>query len=213
MSDIVIRNEVVNDYRKVEELTREAFWNLHNPGCDEHYLVHILRNHEDYIPELDLVAELDGKLVGNIIYTKAKLVDENGNEKSILTFGPISVLPQYQRKGIGKTLLNHSFEKAIELGYDSIVIFGHPGNYVSRGFISCKKCNICVGSDYYPTAMLVKQLKPDVFDGRKWTYQERPAYEIDEKDAEEYDKRFKPKKKEYRTSQEEFFIYSRSSIH
>ncbi|MDO5520939.1 MAG: N-acetyltransferase [bacterium] len=212
MSELVIRNEVTNDYREVEELTREAFWNLHNPGCDEHYLVHTIRNHQDYIPELDFVAELDGKLVGNIIYTKAKLVDENGKEKNILSFGPLSVLPGYQRKGIGKALLNTSFEKAIELGYDSIVIFGHPGNYISRGFISCKKCNICVGDNYYPTAMLVKQLKPDVFDGRKWVYHESPAYEINEKDAKEFDRLFEPKKKEYRTSQEEFYIYSHSSI-
>lgn len=130
-----------------------------------------MRNHEDYIPELDFVAEINGKIVGNIIYTKA-----------------------------------------IELGYDCIVIFGHPGNYVSSGFISCKKCNICVGTNSYPTAMLVKQFKPDVFDGRKWVYYESPVYEINENDEDEYDRLFEPKKKEYRTSQEEFFIYSRSSL-
>lgn len=212
MSEIIIRNELVKDYKEVEELTREAFWNLHNPGCDEHYLVHILRDHDDYIPELDFVAELDGKIVGNIIYTKAKLVDENGTEKNILSFGPLSVMPGYQRKGIGKALLEHSFEKAIELGYDSIVIFGHPGNYISRGFISCKKCNICVGDNYFPTAMLVKQLKANIFDGRKWTFHESSAFEYNEKDADEYDKQFEPKKKEYRKNQEEFFIYSHSAI-
>ena len=102
MQEIVIRNEIKSDYRKVEELTREAFWNLYVPGCNEHYIVHIMREHKDFISELDLVAELDGKIVGNVMYTKSYLVDQTGNKKEVLTFGPISVLPEYQRKGIGK---------------------------------------------------------------------------------------------------------------
>lgn len=212
MRKLLIRNESESDYRAVEELTREAFWNLHTPGCNEHYLVHVIREHADYIPELDFVAEIDDEIVGNIIYSKAKLVDEQGYEKNILTFGPLSVLPTYQRKGIGKALLDHSFKKAIEMGYDTIVIFGHPSNYIARGFKSCKKYNICVGDNYFPTAMLVKELKPFEFDGRKWTFYESPAFEIKEKDAEAYDKLFVPKEKAYRTSQEEFYIYSHSSI-
>lgn len=212
MEKLFIRNESKSDYRRVEELTREAFWNLHNPGCNEHYLLHVMRQHEDYIPELDFVAEIDGKIVGNIIYSKAKLVDEKGYEKNILTFGPLSVLPTYQRYGIGKALLIHSFGKALEMGYDTIVIFGHPSNYIARGFKSCKKYNICVGDNYFPTAMLVKELKPFKFDGRKWTFYESPVFEIEEKDANEYDKLFDPKEKEYKASQEEFYIYSHSSI-
>ena len=113
MKNLIIRNEVENDYREVEELPREAFWNLHMPGCSEHYLIHVLRQHEDYIPELDFVAVMDGKIVGHIIYSKAKLVDEKGNEKKILTFGPLSVWPTYQRKGIGKALMNHSLAMAV----------------------------------------------------------------------------------------------------
>lgn len=212
MSEIMIRNESKNEYREVEELTREAFWNLYVPGCNEHYLVHIMRDHEDFIPELDFVAEADGKIVGNVMYTKAKLVDEGGNQRIVLTFGPISVLPEYQRCGIGKALLNRSFEIAVGLGYDAIVILGNPGNYVSRGFKSCRKYNVCVGEDYYPTAMLVKELKPNAFDGRKWVYHDSPVYEISEEDAAEFDKMFEPKEKGYRASQEEFYIYSHSSV-
>ena len=99
-----IRRETQEDYRRVEELTRRAFWNLYVPGCSEHYLAHILRDHADFIPELDLVAELEGSIIGNIMYTKASLTDEDGTEKPILTFGPISVLPEYQRQGCGKAL-------------------------------------------------------------------------------------------------------------
>lgn len=209
--ELIIRNETEADYRAVEELTREAFWNLNFPGCNEHYLVHVIRSHSDFIPELDLVAELDGKIVGNVIYTKSKLTDENGSEKDILTFGPLSVAPEYQRRGIGKALLESSFEKALVLGYDTIVIFGSPSNYISRGFKSCKKYNISING-YFPTAMLVKELKENVLDGRKMFFSESPAFDIDEKAADEFDKTFEPKEKAYRISQEEFFIYSHSSV-
>ena len=92
-----IRNETEADYKTVEELTRKAFYNMYVPGCVEHYLVHIMRNHEDFIRELDFVLELDGQVIGNIMYTKARLVDEEGREKAILTFGPLSVLPEHQK--------------------------------------------------------------------------------------------------------------------
>lgn len=208
---ITIRNETENDYRAVEELTREAFWNLNFPGCSEHYLVHVLRSHADFIPELDLVAEADGKIVGSIIYSKSKLTDEKGNEKDILTFGPLSVSPEYQRKGIGKALIEHSFIKAAELGYDTVVIFGSPSNYISRGFKSCKKYNVSLNG-YFPTAMLVKELKENALDGRSWNFSESSAFDIDENAAEEFDKTFEPKEKAYSKSQEEFFIYSHSSV-
>lgn len=97
-----IRNEKESDYQAVEDMTRKAFYNLYVPGCIEHYLVHIMREHEDFIPELALVIERDGRVIANIMYTKAKLIDTDKNEKQVLTFGPISVLPEYQRQGYGK---------------------------------------------------------------------------------------------------------------
>ena len=168
MLNITVRNERESDFREVEILTRKAFWNVHVPGCDEHYLAHVLRGHEDFIPELDFVAETeDGEIVGNVMYTKARLVDENRNELSILTFGPISVHPDYQRMGISRKLLEFSFDRAVKLGYKAIVIFGNPANYVSRGFKSCKKYNICAADGSCPAAMLVKELVPGTLDGKK----------------------------------------------
>lgn len=207
-----IRNEQTKDMREVEELTRKAFWNLNVPGCNEHYLVHIMRNHPDFIPELDFVLEEDNIIIGNIMYTKAKLIDENGYEKQILTFGPISVLPEYQRMGYGKVLLEYSFSKAKEMGYDTIVIFGNPDNYVSRGFKSCKKYNICIRNDYYPAAMLVKELEDGCLEGKKWRYIESNVYDIDEKEVEQFDSDFEKMEKEFRPSQEEFYIHSHSRI-
>jgi len=209
---IKIRNEEETDYASVEEISRKAFWNLYIPGCVEHYLVHVMRSHEDFLPQLDLVIEVDHQVIGNIMYTKAKLVDESGEEKEILTFGPVCITPEYQRMGYGKMLIEHSFERAVALGYDTIVIFGNPGNYVSRGFKSCKRFNICLENGIYPASMLVKELKPGALDGRKWVYYDSPVMQIDEQDAERFDERFDKMEKKFQPSQEEFYIRSHSVI-
>ena len=209
---IQIRNEQKSDYQIVEDITREAFYNMYVPGCMEHYLVHIMRGHEDFIPELDFVLELDGKVIGNIMYTKAKLTDENGEEKEIITFGTVSILPKYQRMGYGKLLMEHSFKRAVELGYDTIVIFGSPANYVSRGFKSCKKYNLCVEGGGYPAGMLAKELKEGAFDGRKWIYSGSPVMDVDEQEAIRFDDALPPMAKEYRPSQDEFYIISQAFL-
>ena len=209
---VIIRNEKETDYQKVEDIARKAFYNLYVPGCFEHYLVHVMREHEDFISELDFVIEVDGDVIGNIMYTKAKLVDEEGLEKEILTFGPVCILPEYQRQGYGKMLIEHSFKKAVEMGYDTIVIFGSPANYVSRGFKSCKKYNVCVENGTYPAAMMVKELKAGVLDGRKWVYYDSPVMQIDEKAAEEFDLTLEKLEKKEMPSQEEFYILSQATL-
>lgn len=171
MNNLTIRLETEKDYRAVEELTREAFWNVYKPGADEHYYVHQMRNHPDFIPELAFVLELDGKIVGNIMYTKAWLEDESGARKDIISFGPLCVAPKYQRQKFGKILIEHSFEVARKMGYDVNINFGNPGNYVGRGFVSCKKKNVSFVVDgNYPAALLVCELVPDALDGRKLMY-------------------------------------------
>ncbi|CUO58927.1 Predicted acetyltransferase [[Eubacterium] contortum] len=209
---LTIRNEKEEDYKIVEEITRNAFYNLYVPGCVEHYLVHIMRQHEDFIPALDFVAELDGQVIGNIMYTKAKLVDEEGCEKAILTFGPVSIAPEYQRMGYGKRLIEHSFEQAVLMGFDVIVIMGSPMNYVSRGFKSCKKYNVCLENGKYPAAMMVKELIPNALDGRKWLYRESPIMAISEEEAMRYDDSFEKIEKRHQPSQEEFYIMSHAFI-
>lgn len=207
-----IRNEEEKDFKRVEEITRKSFWNLYFPGCVEHYLVHMMRPHKDFIPELDLVIEVDDQVIGNIMYTKTKLIDESGEEKDILTFGPVCILPEYQRMGYGKALMEYSFEKAAALGYEVIMIFGNPNNYVSRGFKSCKKFNVCLENGTFPSAMMVKELKPDVLDGRKWVYVQSPVFEFDEQEAERFDEGLESMEKKVQPSQEEFYIHSHSVI-
>ena len=210
--NIIIRNEKKEDWELVERITRQAFYNLYVPGCVEHYLVHIMWEHEDFIPELDFVLELDGQVIGNIMYTKAKLTDENGTEKEILTFGPVSIHPAYQRMGYGKMLMEHSFQAAIQLGYDTIVILGSPANYVSRGFKCCKKHNVCIENGKYPAAMMVKELIPHILDDHKWLYQDSPVMAISKEEAERYDDTLEPVEKKYLPSQDEFYIMSQAFI-
>lgn len=207
-----IRNERETDYKIVEDITRKAFYNVYVPGCMEHYLVHIMREHEDFIPELDFVIEVDGQIVGNIMYTKAKLTDEGGTEKEIVTFGPVSILPKYQRKGYGKMLIEHSLKRAAELGYEAVVIMGSPANYVGSGFQCCRKYNICVEKEKYSAAMLVKELKPGALDGRLWFYADSPVMNVDEREAQAFDDGLEKMEKKWMPSQEAFYIMSHAFV-
>lgn len=135
-----IRLERPEDHRAVEALTRAAFWRDAfyedgTPGCDEHYLAHVLRVYPAFVPELDFVAvhEEDG-IIGNIMYVHAKVVDARGNAHPVLLFGPLSVLPAYQRQGVGAALVGHSADAARALGHRAIIIYGHPEYYPRLGF-------------------------------------------------------------------------------
>lgn len=210
--DVTIRNETERDHRIVEELTREAFWNLYFPGCNEHYLVHKMRQHSDFLEELDFVAEYNGKIVGSILYTKAWLIDERGTEMDIVSFGPLSVSPEYQRKGIGSALISHTKNTAMKNGVKAIVILGDPHNYCKHGFKSSKDLNISDTNGTYPYGMLAIELEGGALAGRKWKYRHSDVYEVNEIDAEEYDGTFVRKEKGYRYTQDIFSIAFRSYV-
>ncbi len=182
------------------------------PGCVEHYLIRVMREHEDFIPELDFVLEEEGKIIGNVMYTKARLVDEAGEEKEVLTLGPVCIDPDCQRIGYGKKLLEHSFERAVQLGYDVIVLFGSPANYVCHGFKCCKLYNVCIENGKFPSAMMVKELVPDTLDGRKWVYSDSPVMAVNEEEALAYDDTLEKLEKKHKPSQDEFYIMSRSFV-
>ena len=209
---MIIRNEKQEDYRAVEEMIKETFWNLSVPGCNEHYFAHQVRKSEDFIPELDLVLEEDGKIIGHIIYVRAKLVADDGAEKEILSFGPFTIHSDYQRKGYGRKLLNYSFEVAMKLGYDTIAIWGNPENYACYGFKNCKRYNVCLEEDVYPVALMVKVLKDNALSDKCWKYVESPAHMLDESGFEEFDSTFPQMEKGYKYTQELFYIYSRSNV-
>lgn len=210
----LIRNENERDCRLVEELTREAFWNLYVPGCDEHYLTHVLRKHSDYIPELSFVAIAEDSIVGNIMYSKSSVVEQSdsGNKIKTLTFGPVCVHPDYQNKGIGSKLIRHTINLAKESGYKAIIILGYPKNYCKYGFKNCKDLNITDTEGKFPYGMLVLELGKDIFKGKKWIAHFSDVFNLDPDSANEFDKQFKHKEKEYKPSQEEFSIAVRAYL-
>jgi putative acetyltransferase len=210
--EILIRNEIEADYRAVEGVTREAFWNLYVPGCSEHYIVHAMREHPDFIRELDYVALVDGRIVGNIMYTRASLTNEDGGALEIASFGPISVLPEYQRQGIGSRLIQQSLQTARDLGFKVVAIYGDPHNYCKHAFRNGKDLGISNGNGDYPNGLLALELEEGALSGHRWRFQTSPVYECDERDVEDYDKRFPPKEKGYQYSQEIFSIAVRSFL-
>ncbi len=211
--EITIRLEQKSDYRAVEELMREAFWNVYKPGCDEHYLAHVMRTHKDFIPELTFVAEYRGQIVASIMYMKSWLKDDDGNCRESLSFGPIAVHPDFQRIGLGKRIMAHSFDAARALGYDTVVIFGNPENYVSSGFKCSRRFHVSLNDHYYPTSLLVRELHEGALDGKHYVYCESDVCSLlDEAKTEEFDRTFPPKEKAWMPSQEKFFIYCHSCV-
>ena len=141
-SDFSIRLEKPTDYGVVENLTREAFWNVYRPGCTEHYVLHCYRNNPDFIPALDFVMERDGLIIGHIMFSKAELILPDGTHKSSWTFGPICIHPDYKRKGYGIQLLDYALDKAREMGIGFLCMEGNIDFYRHAGFDLASKFNI-----------------------------------------------------------------------
>ena len=182
------------------------------PGCSEHYIVHTLREHKDFIRALDYVAIVDGRVVGNIMYTRAGLASEEGKSLDIASFGPLSVHPEFQRMGIGSGLIRYSLPAARRLGFGVVAIYGDPHNYCKHGFKNGKDLDISDSNGDYPYGLLALELERGVLSGQHWRLQISPVYECCENDVEDFDKRFPPKEKGYQCSQEIFSIAVRSFL-
>lgn len=195
-ANIILRLEQPEDYRTVEELTRDAFWNLGTQLCNEHLLVHRLRSIPAFVPELDYVAEIDGRLVGHIIYSKSRIEDPSGRIYETLTFGPLSVLPGYQNMGVGKALMLHTFAEARKLGYRAVLIFGHPDYYPRVGFRRASEFGITTANGKNFDAFMALPLYDGALDGIHGRYFEDSVFvNLDEKDVLEFEKGFPPKAK------------------
>jgi len=210
--NVNIRLETEDDYSRVEELTREAFWNLYAPGCDEHYLCHILRNHKDFISELDYVAEVDGSIIGSIMYSKSFLISDDFEKVPIVSFGPLCVHPEYQRKGIGTVLIQKTKSLVEKMEIPAIIIYGDPHNYCKHGFKNGIDYNVGNMDGEFPLGLLVLELKPGFFGITKWKARQSDVFKYNQEDAIEYDKKFKEKDKKVQYSQEIFKIQIRSFL-
>ena len=204
---MTIRKEQPKDFREVENLTREAFWNVYRPGCTEHFVLNRYRTSPDFVPELDFVMEEDGKIIGHVMYSKAELVLNDGTRIPSWTFGPISIHPDYQRKGYGLKLLNHSLAKARELGVGFLCMEGNIDFYKHAGFGLASKMNIHYHSepkDAEVPFFLAQELIPGWLKGREATYCPPKGYFVADTmpDAfEAYESTFPKKEKTLRKGQ------------
>ena len=197
-NDYLIRLETPADHAEVEYLVRESFWNVYRPGCLEHYVLHCLRNNKDFVPELDFVMEKDGRIIGQNIFVKAVICADDGRHIPIMTMGPICIANDLKRKGYGKILLDHSIEKAKQMGAGALCFEGNIDFYGKSGFTYASEYGIRYhglpkGED--ASFFLCKELIPGYLDGVTGEYATPTGYFVDEAEAEEFDKQFPYKEK------------------
>lgn len=207
-----IRIETKDDHRKVEELTREAFWNLYVPGCDEHYLCHILRQHKDFISELDYVVELNDIIIASIMYTESFLLSDDQEKVRTVSFGPLCVHPDYQRKGIGTALIEKTKSIVKSMNIPAIIIYGDPHNYCKHGFRNGIDYQVSNMDGEYPLGLLVLELQNGFFGKKKWKIKQTDAFCFDHEKALEFDRQFAEKEKMYKYSQEIFKMNIRAFL-
>lgn len=191
--NIIIRLERENEYREVENLVRESFWNVYRPGCLEHYVLHTLRNDPAFVPELDFVMTLDGKLIGQNMFMKAVIAADDGRSIPVMTMGPICIAPELKRKGYGKILLDYSLEKAKELGCGALCFEGNIDFYGKSGFRQASEFGIRYhglpeGED--ASFFLCEELMPGYLNGITGEYAPPAGYLVNEKEAETFDREF-----------------------
>lgn len=197
-NDYTIRSEKAEDYREVEYLVRESFWNVYRPGCSEHYVIHVLRKDPAFVKELDFVMEQSGRIIGQNMFMKTIIESDDGRVIPVLTMGPICIAPELKRKGCGKVLLDYSLEKAAELGFGAVLFEGNIGFYGKCGFTYAREFEIRyhdLPEDADDSFFLCKELIPGYLDGITGVYQTPQGYYVDDVDVEKFDKLFPPKEK------------------
>ena len=198
MNDYTIRLEEKKDYREVENLVRESFWNVYKTGCSEHYVIHVLRDDPAFVPELDFVMEQDGKLIGQNMFMKTIIEADDGRTIDVLTMGPIGIVPELKRKGYGKALLDYSLDKAAEMGFGAVLFEGNINFYSKCGFTFGREFGIRYhdlpeGED--DSFFLCRELIPGYLDGITGVYQTPKGYYVKDEDVDEFDKSFPAKDK------------------
>jgi predicted N-acetyltransferase YhbS len=196
--DYLIRPEKAEDYKEVENLVRESFWNVYRPGCSEHYVIHVLRDDPAFVKELDFVMEQGGRLIGQNIFMKTVINSDDGKDFPVLTMGPICIANDLKRKGYGKILLDYSLEQAAKLGYGAVLFEGNIDFYGKSGFDFARKFGIRYhdlpeGAD--DSFFLCRELLPGYLDGVTGVYQTPQGYYVKDEDVDEFDKAFPPKEK------------------
>ena len=197
-NDCIIRLERKEEYREVENLVREAFWNVYRPGCLEHYVLHQLRADPAFVPELDFVMEKNGQLIGQNMFMRATIKADDERNIPIMTMGPVCIAPEFKRQGYGKMLLDYSLEKARELGCGALCFEGNIQFYGKSGFafagdFGIRYHGLPEGED--ASFFLCRELIPGYLNGITGEYAPPQGYFVDEEEAAEFDKTFPYKEK------------------
>lgn len=192
------------DFKITENITREAFWNVYKPGCDEHLVLNKLRNSKSYISKLDLVAVFENRIVGHIISTKAKVIDSHDFEHEVLCVGPVSVIPEFQKNGIGSELINESIKIATGLNFSGMILFGNPEYYHRFGFKNAEKYSISTkdGQNFEPFMAL--ELQEDGLKNVIGRFFEDECFTTNETKLVEFEKQFPFKEKKVTETQLKF---------
>ena len=197
-NDYTIRLENSEEYREVENLVRESFWNVYRPGCSEHYVIHVLRDDPAFVKELDFVMEKDGRLIGQNMFMKTVIEADDGSTVDVLTMGPIGITPELKRRGYGKALLDFSLEKATELGYGAVLFEGNIGFYGKSGFDYASRFGIRyhdLPEDADSSFFLCRELITGYLDGITGVYQTPQGYYVKDEEVEKFDRNFPAKEK------------------
>lgn len=193
--NLIVKQINQNDFTITENITREAFWNVYKPGCSEHLVLNKLRKSQSYIKELDLVATNNNQVVGHIISTKAKVVDSSNKEYEVLCVGPLSVLPDFQKKGIGGNLLKESIKIARRLGFRGMILFGNPDYYHRFGFMNAKEFEITTKDYKNFEPFMALELFENALTDVKGRFIEDESFNVDENELNEFEKQFPYKEK------------------
>ena len=193
--ELKLRTEQPADYRETENVTREAFWNLYSPGCCEHYLLHVMRDSPAFVPELDLVAERDGRIVGNVVSLRAVLHGDDGTDCEVLSLGPISVLPECQCQGHRRPADLPDPRTGPGTGISGLAALRRPGLLLYQGFVPAEMLGIRTADNMYAMALHVCELYDGALSGIRGRYVEDSIYDIDPSAAEAFDREFPAKGK------------------
>lgn len=151
---IIIRKETTEDVNEVDHVVKKAFENAEHSDHDEHHLVNRLRKSSKFIPELSLVAEYNGNVVGHILFTEIKVGDD-----TLIALAPLAVLPEMQNKGIGKLLIMEGHKIASQLDYKGSVVLGHETYYPKFGYKKASQYSIKVPFEVPDENFMALELK------------------------------------------------------
>ncbi|MCU4767981.1 N-acetyltransferase [Bacillus toyonensis] len=171
---VTIRQEQKNDYRKTEEVVKEAFLNEEFSDKKEHELVKRIRECDAFIPELSIVA-VDKEIVGHIMLSKIT-IEQGGTTVDSLALAPVSIAPSHQKKRIGGKLITAALEKAKELGCGSVVVLGHPEYYPKFGFERASQWNIKAPFEVPDEVFMVMELRENTLQGVEGIVQYSSAF-------------------------------------